>query len=477
MSGQTQTMSEADRARASLALRGQPMSTTEFRGELKVAVGFLAAAALLVLLGGREQAFSPLVAGLYVIALAASVHVRFDVGLGYTLPTQVIFVPMLFAVPPALVPALVAVALMVAMAPEILNGRVPLSRILTAPGNSWFAVGPSLVLVLAGTHDPEGAGGILALALLAQLVFDFSASAVREHLVDGLTVPELVEEMRLVYIMDVALSPVGYLVALAATRNHQWAVLLIMPLFVVLRTLSQERSTRLTQLVELNDAYQGTALLLGDVVEADDSYTGEHSRGVVRLAVEVARKLQLDSRRCRNVEFAALLHDVGKIAVPKEIINKPGALDEEEWAIIKTHTIEGQKLLERIGGIMREVGRIVRSSHERWDGTGYPDGLEGEQIPLEARIISACDAFSAMTTTRSYRKAMSTRRALEELCANSATQFDPTVVDALSEIVRHASAQVRAEIREPVSAGDSRARLLDTNLVVLESAGVQPARD
>ena len=97
--------------------------------------------------------------------------------------------------------------------------------------------------------------------------------------------------------------------------------------------------------------------------------------------------------------------------MPKEIINKPGKLDEREWAIIKTHTLEGQKMLERVGGFMREVGEIVRSSHERWDGGGYPDGLSGEAIPLEARIVSACDAFNAMTTTRSYREAMPCRRA------------------------------------------------------------------
>ena len=138
----------------------------------------------------------------------------------------------------------------------------------------------------------------------------------------------------------------------------------------------------------------------------------------------------------RNVEFGALLHDVGKIAVPKEIINKPGKLDEREWEIIKTHTIEGQRMLERVGGFMREVGEIVRSSHERWDGGGYPDGLRGAEIPLEARIVSACDAFNAMTTTRSYRRAMSLSEALAELTRGAGTQFDPRVVDALVALMR-----------------------------------------
>jgi putative nucleotidyltransferase with HDIG domain len=188
--------------------------------------------------------------------------------------------------------------------------------------------------------------------------------------------------------------------------------------------------------------------VLGDVVEADDAYTGEHCKGVVRLALDVAAELGLDAAARRNVEFGALLHDVGKIAVPKEIINKPGKLDEREWEIIKTHTIEGQKMLERVGGFMREVGEIVRSSHERWDGGGYPDGLRGTAIPLEARIISTCDAFNAMTTTRSYRRAMPPSQATAELLANSGTQFDPRVVDAIVALLDR-------EVRSPALPEDT----------------------
>lgn len=229
--------------------------------------------------------------------------------------------------------------------------------------------------------------------------------------------------MRQIYLIDLALAPLGLLVAIAVI-SQQWAVLLIAPLFGVLRWFSQERHARLAQLIELNDAYRGTALVLGDVVEAGDSYTGSHCKSVVLLALDVARELGLDADEQRNVESAALLHDVGKIAVPKEIVNKPGKLDEREWAIIKTHTLEGQKMLERVGGFMSEVGAIVRASHERWDGEGYPDRLCGSEIPLEARIVSCCDAFNAMTTTRSYRKAMSVSAALTELSDCSGTQFD-----------------------------------------------------
>src|SRR4030088_543503 len=245
---------------------------------------------------------------------------------------------------------------------------------------------------------------------------------------------ELAREVSRIYLMDLALSPAGLAISFA-TGQQRWAMLSVLPLFGVMSVFSHEREARMEQLIELNDAYRGTALVLGDVVEADDAYTGEHCRGVVRVSVSVARVLKLDADRCRNVEFSALLHDVGKIAIPNEIINKPGKLDDQEWAIVKMHTIEGQRMLETVGGLMSSVGRIVRSSHERWDGTGYPDGLRGEEIPLEARIVSACDSFDAMTTTRSYRKAMSTDVAVAELMANAGTQFDPRVVAALLEML------------------------------------------
>lgn len=419
------------------------MSATELRAELLVGGVFLLAATALVLLAAPNRSFSPAVAVLYVLCVAAVGHVRFEVGAGFTVPTQAVFVPMLFLLPTQTVPLLVALALALGMAPAILARDVSTSRILTAPGNSWFALGPSLVLLAAGDETPFGHWGVLAGALAAQFACDFAANAARERLRDGLSIRELAEEVRQVYLIDLALAPLGLVVALA-TIKHPWGVLLIAPLFGVLRWFSRERRARLEQVIELNEAYRGTALVLGDVVEADDAYTGEHCQGVVQLAVRLAAALGLDANRQRNVEFGALLHDVGKIAVPKEIINKPGKLDDSEWEIIKTHTVEGQRILERVGGLMSEIGQIVRSSHERWDGHGYPDGLVAEKIPLEARIVSACDAFNAMTTNRSYRAAMSDSAAIAELQANAGTQFDPKVVEALIELVNKPAASTQS---------------------------------
>jgi putative nucleotidyltransferase with HDIG domain len=176
-------------------------------------------------------------------------------------------------------------------------------------------------------------------------------------------------------------------------------------------------------------------MLLGDVIEADHEYTGNHSREVVELVLAVADRLGLDRRARQRAEFAALLHDVGKVKVPAAIIDKPGPLDDTEWAVMRTHTILGEQMLEQIGGLLGDVGRIVRSCHERWDGNGYPDALAGAAIPLEARIVCACDAWSAMRTDRTYRAALTHDDAVEELRACSGSHFDPQVVDALAAVV------------------------------------------
>jgi HD-GYP domain-containing protein (c-di-GMP phosphodiesterase class II) len=196
--------------------------------------------------------------------------------------------------------------------------------------------------------------------------------------------------------------------------------------------------------LELNRAYRGTVMLLSDVLEFEDEYTAQHSRSVVDLVDAVADQLGIKPESRQELEFAAMLHDIGKISIPKEILNKPTALSESEFEVIKNHTIEGQFILDRVGGLLGRVGEIVRSCHERWDGGGYPDGLVGEQIPLAARIVFACDAFNAMTTDRPYRSAMPFEEGLAELRENAGTQFDPAVVDALVDVVEQGSPRVAA---------------------------------
>jgi HD-GYP domain-containing protein (c-di-GMP phosphodiesterase class II) len=171
------------------------------------------------------------------------------------------------------------------------------------------------------------------------------------------------------------------------------------------------------------------------VIAAVDRYTGMHTRQVVELSVQVSKELRLDATRQRDIEFAALLHDVGKIRIPAEIINKPGKLDAREWDIIRRHTIEGESMLRQVGGTLAGVGRLVRASHERFDGHGYPDGLVGASIPIESRIVSVCDAYNAMTTERPYRSARRAQEALEELRRCAGSQFDPEVVKAVEKVL------------------------------------------
>ena len=427
-------VAEAERLRVSLGRRAQRLVSAERRAELAVGGGFVLAASALAV-------FAPLIGQLdlglavaYVVCAAAATQVRFDIAGGITVPIQVVFVPMLLAIPAGLIPLLVMMAWALGMLPAVLTGRLAPSRLLTAPGNSWFALGPALVLVLAGVRHPIGHPGVLALALAAQFAGDFLSNLLRERLRGGPPATELAGEVSRIYLMDLALSPIGLAVAFATTE-HGWALLSVLPLFGVMSVFSREREARMEQLIELNDAYRGTALVLGDVVEADDAYTGSHSRDVVTLVTDVADRLGLDAHERRDAEFAALLHDIGKIKVPGEIINKPGKLTDEEWEIMKTHTVEGERLLAQVGGILGKVGRIVRSCHEDWDGTGYPDGLVAEEIPLVARIVRACDAFSAMTTDRSYRKARPVEEAVAELRRCSGTDFDPVVVEALAAAV------------------------------------------
>jgi HD-GYP domain-containing protein (c-di-GMP phosphodiesterase class II) len=295
------------------------------------------------------------------------------------------------------------------------------------------ALGPVLVVAFAhGLPLRWSAWPVYVAALAAQFAFDFG-NGLLNVTANRVAFTKLTSAMRLIYLVDAALAPVGLVVAFA-TRAHPELVLLVLPLVALLRNFSREREQRIDHALELSDAYRGTAFLLGDVVEADDAYTGTHSRHVVDLVLGVADALELNESDRRDAEFVALLHDVGKIRIPGSIINKPGPLDAEERALMETHTIEGEQMLERVGGMLGHVGRLVRSCHEHWDGNGYPDKLAGEKIPLVARIVCACDAFSAMTTDRPYRAARTPAEALAELKRCSGTQFDPQVVAALLRV-------------------------------------------
>jgi HD-GYP domain-containing protein (c-di-GMP phosphodiesterase class II) len=392
---------------------------------LAIAVGLAADASPL---GGAQWLLLPA----FVAAIAIGSRIELEVGSGFTSPVELVVIPMLFALPAGDVPLAVALGLVCGQLPSYIRGRVPSQRIIVSIGNASYTMAPTIVFMVG--FDAAGGIGewaaVTAVAVCAQFAGDAAISIAREYFAVGVDPRSLLKPLAWIFFVDACLVPVGFAAGVAGSLWTS-AYVLPLPLLLLARVFAKERADRLSHALELSAAYRGTAFLLGDVVEADDAYTGEHSRDVVELTVAVADHLGLDSRSRHLAELAALLHDVGKIKIPSGIINKKGPLTDEERAIVNMHTLEGERLLSRVGGLLTEVGQIVRSCHERYDGRGYPDGLAGGAIPIVARIVCCCDAFNAMVTTRPYRPAMSVADAQAELLANRGTQFDPEVVDAI----------------------------------------------
>jgi hypothetical protein len=199
----------------------------------------------------------------------------------------------------------------------------------------------------------------------------------------------------------------------------------------------------------LRRAHKETIAALSRSMEAKDLYTGGHTERVAAVAVGIARRLGFRDEELEAIEIGALLHDIGKIGIPESILRKPGPLDDEEWEQIKTHPVISDYILSELD-LHPFVRQCARSSHERIDGAGYPDGLSGEHIPLPARIVLVADALDALTSTRSYRAARPLLGALAEIRSHAGTQFCPRVVDALEELARKEPTLFGSEAGEPV---------------------------
>jgi HD-GYP domain-containing protein (c-di-GMP phosphodiesterase class II) len=398
-----------------------------------VAAAFLAIALPLAQLGSARHV-SPLEVAALTFAFAVASLIEFEVGTAMAVPTQLVFVPLLFLLPTGAVPIAVAAGYVLGEAIRAVHTRTPMARPTMLLGSSWFAVGPAVVLLLAGEGPPAWSRlPVYVAAFVAQGLADTGATVARDAVL-GVRPKLSFRALGWAYAVDAMLSPVGIVFALVAVHRPA-AVLAIVPLLGVLAWFARDRRAHIDALLDLSRTYRGTALVLGDVIEADDSYTGMHSRNVVALATAIADELGLDEGVRREVEFTALLHDVGKLRIPKELINKPGPLTPEERALVETHTIEGERMLAGIGGYLSRIGATVRACHERYDGRGYPDGLAGERIPIAARIVFCCDAFDAMTTDRPYRRARPVADALAEMRACAGSQFDPQTVAALEVVL------------------------------------------
>jgi diguanylate cyclase (GGDEF)-like protein len=552
------------------------------------AIAFLAVAiplALPALVSGRLNLdLVLLLVGLYGLVGGA---IRFPIGAGYLVPTYAILVPMLLLFPPATVPLLAAAGGVVAAFARLATRRGRPEHILYAVPNALYALGPALVLMLAGEHHSSLVmAGIYASAFVAGCLVDLATSTLREA---GALMIAPTIQLRVtaqVWVIDACIAPVGLLLALAA-RHHYTALLTVLPLGTLLLVLQRDRDQRIVQAQErlelattdpltglgnrrklasdlaerlggasdaeplvlmvfdldgfkaYNDTFghmAGDALLarmghkLASVIEpagaayrlgGDEfcillatqpadlsvvvSAVGEalredgetfsiaasggavllpqeastpeyalqladermyhrklqrrpsaareqtrdvlvrimqakqpglqdHTSEVSRLAVSVGRRLELDTEQLDELARAADLHDIGKVGMPDAILQKPDALDGEEWDLVRQHTLIGERILSAAPAL-RPVARIVRSSHERWDGAGYPDGLAGAAIPLGARIVAVCDAYDAMISDRCYRPGRSAAGAREELLREAGRQFDPDVVAAALEVL------------------------------------------
>jgi HD-GYP domain-containing protein (c-di-GMP phosphodiesterase class II) len=418
--------------------RARTMESRERSVFLVFGVLYLAAATAIALLVPNERDTSTWVVAGLVLGHAAVSRVRFEFGGGYVVPEQLVLVPLMLLGPLNLVPLLIALSGLLAVIPDLLRGSWSRDRWLAPVADSWSYLAPVVILALLAPGEPTLADSwVYLLAFAAQLATDFGYASIHNRLVQGAPIGELAKGFSGAARVEFVLAPVAFVTTLVAAEEPVFLVLVIAPLVWMLDHFSKERWARHAAALELNRAYRGTVMLLSDVLEHEDEYTADHSRSVVDLTNAVADELGIHAEARQELEFAAMLHDVGKISIPQEILHKPAALDDDEFEIIKGHTIEGQFMLDRVGGLLGRVGDVVRSCHERWDGKGYPDGLAGEEIPLAARIVFVCDAYNAMTTDRPYRSAMSTEAAIKELVDNSGTQFDPLVVAALVSAIEH----------------------------------------
>jgi putative nucleotidyltransferase with HDIG domain len=277
--------------------------------------------------------------------------------------------------------------------------------------------------------DPLGTVAQIALAGLAfsfvNLLLGVSLASLRTHTPFGriwaLGVGNVV-------IGVVALVPLGWLMSEIGQKVGLWAAFLfLVPLYLARFSFSKYAETR--------ELFLGTIQALSQAIDAKDGFTRGHADRVSRIAGAIARELGLSEKQIDEVELAGLLHDIGKIGVEDRVLMKPSRLDPDEQELMRRHPIYGASILEP-SAALRPLVPIVLHHHENFDGSGYPEGLKGEEIPIGSRIMIVADAYEAMTSDRIYRKAIGHDRAMEQLNKFKGVQFDPRIVRALHEVVQ-----------------------------------------
>ncbi|PRR69665.1 HD-GYP domain-containing protein [Neomoorella humiferrea] len=270
-----------------------------------------------------------------------------------------------------------------------------------------------------------------ARSLSYQIVLDFLylgpvTVAAWNSLLEGLTFA----------LIAVCLRMITNPLAFSAMRASDYIDFLVVMVFYLIVPVTIELLRRLArQRQQLRRNLQLTTEALLEALQLRDQYTGRHSRQVARYARWIAASLGLSPHFQEYLYLAGLLHDIGKIGVDDACLNKPGALTPEEWQAIRRHPVLGYRIIKKVTGNQQIIARAVLYHHERYDGRGYPRGLKGTAIPLEARILSVADCFDAMTTDRVYRQAMAPYEAVEELRRCAGSQFDPEIVDVFCRIL------------------------------------------
>jgi len=256
------------------------------------------------------------------------------------------------------------------------------------------------------------------------------------------TVVSLTEGKRFIYrfttyvrdfvVQYAVLGVLALLLAVLYSLSIWHMFLAIVPLFLVHLSFRSYQKLR----TEARKTFENISRLLDE----RDHYTAVHSQDVAALAVKVAEEMNLSQAEIENIEIAARVHDIGKVAVPDSILLKPGPLTDEEWVVMRRHPIVSAELIEGLE-IYANVADAVRHEHERWDGSGYPDGLKGEEIPLVSRVIAAADIHNALSTDRPYRSAFTSERTTEMIREMSGTDIDPAVADALLHVMEEAAVE------------------------------------
>jgi HD domain-containing protein len=429
----------------------RPMSDRE-----SVVVGTLAVAYFVAALGVAfllpwEGSVDPPAVALLVVLFALALRIHFEVGAGYVSSAQLVFVPLLFAVPLPLVPLLVPVGFAIDELRDLLTGRSHPHRWMNWLADSWFVLGPVLVLGLLAPGDPElGLAWIYVLALAAQAAIGVVAPVVRERVVGRIVLRDELRSAAAAYQVNVLLAPAGFVIAYGATQDPAWLVALA-PLVGLLAALSRVHAARVDTLVDEHRDFWERFVADSRTLERcwAGSDVSEDWRCLPELSLAVAQELGLE--RTLRVDLALAARDAAR----RDAAPTPSPEPEltEEHGEPACHPLATERRVEVLSAFLRErlfAGRaeqvvaelpadrglrrqaaLVRSSGERWDGGGYPDGLRGEEIPLGSRIIACCEAYSAMTSGREYRSPMSRETTLEELRRAAGARFDPGVVQAL----------------------------------------------